>query len=314
MWRDWHWPDSSPESGFPPCWSRKETLEILARVGRENSDATVLFHATMASLLELHPTDYKVLGILQRLGPLSAGEIARHSGLAPASVTNLIEPYSDRDLAVIADFLGRNAERLRTETAKLDAAGRKKATARPWRPHCVEPTCRIRGTPFDEWICLHFGRTHMSYRLGSLLVALACLFAATAGPARAFAQQAATMQPTDARKSAPARNGHMMVNSVEHYHTIHGRGEPLVLSHGRRDERHPDVSVVREGRAAPGRVSKAARPDGRVDAQALRLVGRREEARDAGAAHLWRQRHVPPRAHRAFLSVARRRTEGCRLA
>jgi len=158
--------------------TRKEILETLARVGRENSDATVLFHATMASLLELHPTDYKLLGILQRLGPLSAGEIAQHSGLAPASVTNLIdrleekgfvrradhadrrrvqvepvmerlagaqswfastqrslarmfESYSDRDLAVIADFLARNAERLRAETAKLETA-RKKATARPW--------------------------------------------------------------------------------------------------------------------------------------------------------------------------------------
>src|SRR4051812_27736875 len=45
----------------------------------------------MAELLGLHPTDYKTLGILDRLGPLSAGEIARHAGLATASVTNLID-------------------------------------------------------------------------------------------------------------------------------------------------------------------------------------------------------------------------------
>src|SRR5690606_11278709 len=68
----------------------------LARVGRENSDATVLFHATMASLLDLHPTDYKTLGLLERLGPLSAGEIARHAGLAPASVTNLVDRLEHR--------------------------------------------------------------------------------------------------------------------------------------------------------------------------------------------------------------------------
>ena len=159
--------------------TRKEILETLARVGRESSDPTVLFHPTMASLLDLHPTDYKVLGFLQRLGPLSAGEIANHSGLAAASVTNLIdrletkgfirrvssaddrrrvvvepvaerlagagsmfastqkslarlfELYADRDLAVIADFLGRNAERLRAETAKLDLAGVKKAKTKP---------------------------------------------------------------------------------------------------------------------------------------------------------------------------------------
>jgi DNA-binding MarR family transcriptional regulator len=146
---------------------RKRILEELGRVGREHSDATVLFHATIASLLKLHPTDYKVLGILERLGAMSAGEIARHSGLATASVTNLIdrledkgfvkrvrdakdrrlvlvEPiraritgarviftstakslaklfkrYSVRDLAVIADFLRQNADRLREETRKV---------------------------------------------------------------------------------------------------------------------------------------------------------------------------------------------------
>jgi DNA-binding MarR family transcriptional regulator len=150
-----------------PSSARKRILEELARVGRENSDATVLFHAAMASQMQLHPTDYKALGILERLGPMSAGDLAAHSGLATASVTNLIdrlerkrfvrrvrdatdrrrvlvepildrlgaarelfastrkslallfEVYSDRDLAVIADFLGRNADRLREETRKL---------------------------------------------------------------------------------------------------------------------------------------------------------------------------------------------------
>jgi DNA-binding MarR family transcriptional regulator len=51
----------------------------------------VLFHSTVAGLLGLHPTDYKVLGILERSGPLTAGDIARASGLAMASVTNLID-------------------------------------------------------------------------------------------------------------------------------------------------------------------------------------------------------------------------------
>jgi DNA-binding MarR family transcriptional regulator len=151
-----------------PAPARKRILEELARVGREHSDATVLFHGTIASRLGLHPTDYKALGILERLGPMSAGEIARHSGLATASVTNLVdrleekgfvrrvrddadrrrvlvepvrdrisagrelfastveslarlfERYSERELSVVADFLARNAERLREETSKLD--------------------------------------------------------------------------------------------------------------------------------------------------------------------------------------------------
>jgi len=115
-------------------------------------------------MMGLHPTDYKVLGMLERVGPMSAGDLARASGLATASVTDLIdrlerkgfarripdrtdrrrvvvEPvgdraaaarplfastrrslarlfqrYSTRELAVIADFLARNAERLRIET------------------------------------------------------------------------------------------------------------------------------------------------------------------------------------------------------
>ena len=148
--------------------TRDELLNEVAQAGREHSDATVLFHATVADLLDLHPTDYKALGILVRKGPLSAGEIARETGLATASVTNLIdrlerkgfvqrrpdpgdrrrirvEPvherlagaddifassvrslaelldrYSDEELAVIADFLARNAARLRDETQKLE--------------------------------------------------------------------------------------------------------------------------------------------------------------------------------------------------
>jgi hypothetical protein len=36
------------------------------------------------------------------------------------SLSVLYDQYSDRDLAVIADFLRRNADRLRAETRKLD--------------------------------------------------------------------------------------------------------------------------------------------------------------------------------------------------
>ena len=152
--------------------AREELLAEVARAGREHSDATVLFHAAIASRFDLNPTDYKTLGLLERLGPLSAGEIARHSGLATASVTNLIDRlerkgfvrrradpkdrrrvvveamperlaelasiysstqrslarlldrYSEQELAVIADFLGRNAERLRAELSKLDSERR----------------------------------------------------------------------------------------------------------------------------------------------------------------------------------------------
>lgn len=79
--------------------TRQQTLETLARVGREHSDATVLFHARVASFLDLHSTDYKTLGVLERLGPMSAGDIARHTGLASASVTNLIDRLERKGFA-----------------------------------------------------------------------------------------------------------------------------------------------------------------------------------------------------------------------
>src|SRR5919108_1118603 len=96
--------------------SRVEILNELARVGREHSDATVLFHSTAASLLGLHPTDYKVLGILERLGPLSAGEIARHSALATASVTNLIDRLEAKG------FVRRVADRRDRRRVMVEAA------------------------------------------------------------------------------------------------------------------------------------------------------------------------------------------------
>jgi DNA-binding MarR family transcriptional regulator len=146
--------------------SRAALLAEMARAGRANSDATVIYHAAVAATLGLHPTDYKVLSILERIGPLSAGDVARHSGLATASVTNLIDrlenkgfaeriadpsdrrrvlvravvdredlaagrasmqagiarmlkAYSNAELAIIVDFLDRNAERLRAATESL---------------------------------------------------------------------------------------------------------------------------------------------------------------------------------------------------
>jgi DNA-binding MarR family transcriptional regulator len=159
--------------------ARAQILKELAVVGREHSDATVIFHAAVASLLDLHPTDYKALGLVERLGPLSAGDLAKHSGLATASVTSLLdrleargfvrrvrdgedrrrvlvepvrerltagralfaspvrslgqlyEGYSDTELAVIADFLARNAARLRDETAALHETAREVSNEQP---------------------------------------------------------------------------------------------------------------------------------------------------------------------------------------
>jgi DNA-binding MarR family transcriptional regulator len=49
--------------------------------------------------MALHPTDYKALGILDRLGPMSAGQLAAHTGLAAASITSLVDRLEARGFA-----------------------------------------------------------------------------------------------------------------------------------------------------------------------------------------------------------------------
>ena len=95
--------------------SRAQLLDELRRVGREHSDATVLFHSALATELGLHPTDYKALSVLDRLGPMSAGALGRHTGLAAASVTNLI------DRLVAKGFLRREPDPLDRRRVLLHA-------------------------------------------------------------------------------------------------------------------------------------------------------------------------------------------------
>jgi len=137
----------------------------LAAALNAHSEAVVLFHASVAQSMGLDPTAYKTLFVLSRLGPLSAGEIAKETGLATASVTDLIDRlvakgyvsrgphptdrrrivvalieasvmdarrgfgrpnpslallcarYDAGELELIADFLRRNAQRLRDDLA-----------------------------------------------------------------------------------------------------------------------------------------------------------------------------------------------------
>lgn len=69
---------------------RAELLKKLEEAGRASSAATVMFHTAVAARQGLSPTEEKALDLLDRFGPLTAGELARRSGLAPASVTGLV--------------------------------------------------------------------------------------------------------------------------------------------------------------------------------------------------------------------------------
>ena len=78
---------------------RAELLERLMMAGRAQSEATVMFHTTVAAKQGLSATEEKALDLLERHGPLTAGELARHSGLAPASVTGLINRLERKGFA-----------------------------------------------------------------------------------------------------------------------------------------------------------------------------------------------------------------------
>jgi DNA-binding MarR family transcriptional regulator len=86
-----------PVKGDPgPASDRSEVLEALRRAGREHSDATVFFHAAVAGRLGLNTTDHKAMSLLERAGPMAAGEIAERTGLASSSVTALVDRLERR--------------------------------------------------------------------------------------------------------------------------------------------------------------------------------------------------------------------------
>ena len=82
-----------------PLDRRAELLEQLALAGRASSVATVMFHTAVAARQGLSASEEKALDLLERSGPLTAGELARQSGLAPASVTALINRLEAKGFA-----------------------------------------------------------------------------------------------------------------------------------------------------------------------------------------------------------------------
>jgi DNA-binding MarR family transcriptional regulator len=60
-------------------------------MGRELSTAVVLFHEAVGERLGLSAADHRALGIVSRAGPMTAGDLARLTGLTPGAVTGLVD-------------------------------------------------------------------------------------------------------------------------------------------------------------------------------------------------------------------------------
>ena len=67
--------------------------------GRELSTAVVMFHTAVGELAGLSLTESKALEVIHRFGPLTPAELAEHTGLAPASVTALLDRLERKQVA-----------------------------------------------------------------------------------------------------------------------------------------------------------------------------------------------------------------------
>lgn len=70
--------------------TRRAVLRELSEAGRELSNVAVVFHTAISRQMDLGVTEEKVLDLLDREGPLTAGELTRRMGLAPASITGVL--------------------------------------------------------------------------------------------------------------------------------------------------------------------------------------------------------------------------------
>jgi DNA-binding MarR family transcriptional regulator len=77
---------------------RAKLVEEILLKSRELSTETIMFHTAIADQRGLSAVESKVMDYLVRLGPQTPKDLAHLSGLAPASVTALIDRLEKKDL------------------------------------------------------------------------------------------------------------------------------------------------------------------------------------------------------------------------
>lgn len=71
--------------------NRPKLIDSLNDITREASTYTVLLHQAIADRLSLNITDHKCLDLIERVGSMTAGQLAEITGLTTGAITGVID-------------------------------------------------------------------------------------------------------------------------------------------------------------------------------------------------------------------------------
>lgn len=110
---------------MPP--QQEDARELGQLIGRELSTAVVLFHEAAGRRLGLSGTERKLLDVLARMGPSTAGQLAAHTRLTTGAITGIADRLvqagyaqrqpnpRDRRSVIVTRVPSTNLDRIRQE-------------------------------------------------------------------------------------------------------------------------------------------------------------------------------------------------------
>jgi|SRR5450432_284232 DNA-binding MarR family transcriptional regulator len=108
----------------------EEKIRIISELGKRFSDASIFMHDAIAKKAGLSVTDHKYLGLIIEYGEMTAGELAKLTGLTTGAVTGLIDRLEKKKLV----------------KRKFDKNDRRKIMIAPSPEH----TTKLLGTAFAD--------------------------------------------------------------------------------------------------------------------------------------------------------------------
>lgn len=86
-----------PRPSAPRCPPlRGELLRALEEAARESATQSLFYNQAVAERLGINVTDLRCMDLLDRHGPMAAGELARRTGLTTGAITGVIDRLQRR--------------------------------------------------------------------------------------------------------------------------------------------------------------------------------------------------------------------------